>query len=92
MLMYCKNLKQLSVPKVDYDSHEAIMEKIAGNIPGLQIMSIQMPKPQFLRQVLILFSNLRELSLHVKYPIFLPISVVQPVSTGSFIQEWVVFT
>ena len=46
------------------------------------------PRPQFLRQVLILFSNLRELSLHVKYPIFLPISVVQPVSTGSFIQEW----
>jgi len=47
-----------------------------------------MPRPQFLQQVLILFSNLRELSLHVKYPIFLPISVVQPVSTGSFIQEW----
>ena len=31
MLMYCKNLKQLSVPKVNYDSHEAIIEKIVGN-------------------------------------------------------------
>ena len=84
MLMFCKNLIQLSVPKVNYDSNEVIMEKIVGNIPSLQIMSIRIS----IQQVLILFSNFKELSLHVKYPIFKVISLFQPISTGSFIQEW----
>ena len=90
MLMFCKNLIQLSVPKVNYDSNEVIMEKIVGNIPSLQIMSIRisMSIPQLIQQVLILFSNFKELSLHVKYPIFKAISLFQPISTGSFIQEW----
>ena len=88
MLKFCRNLLQLSLPSFNYKNVEKL-EKIVSSTTNLQILSIQKPQSNnrlLIKQIFVLSSNLKELSIHYGLISFMEFWCLSKI--GHWLEEW----